>query len=191
MMIGNSTTQTNVSNRSRKYIYWNAIIAGAIVAVGITVLFNLLTIGVGFALFNRTPGSMMALTFATVGWMVVGSYMTLFIAGWVSGRLIHNEYSFHLSNGMLHGFATWSLYLIICILLLSLMTQSVSATILKSFFINLSMESTTAQNATSPDVHKLGYATLVTFSIFFFGAVGSCIGAACGIHESRKYHENR
>jgi hypothetical protein len=145
----------------------------------------LLTIGVGFALFNRTPDGVVALTFATVAWMIVGSYMTLFVAGWVTGRLVYNEYSFHLANGILHGFVTWSLYLIISIVLLALMSQPASAAILKSFFINVTADST------SIDVHKLGYATIVTFFIFFIGAAGCCIGSSCGIKESKKCYESK
>ena len=39
-----------------------------------------------------------------------------------------------------------------------------------------------AANATN----KLGYAGLVTFAIFAVGALGCCIGACCGIKESKR-----
>lgn len=181
---------TSVKERT-KHIYWKAVTVGVISAVGITFLFNFLTIAVGLILFNRGQDSMMALTFGTVAWMVVGSYMIMYVAGWIGGRQLYTDYSFNVANGLLHGFVIWSLYLIVSIVLLSLMPEAVTAAILKSLFIHLPGKTETAQAVTTSNVHNVGYAALVTFFIFLMGMIGCCIGAACGIKESKKHYANQ
>ncbi|MGE3318793.1 MAG: hypothetical protein AB7I18_05805 [Candidatus Berkiella sp.] len=169
------------SNCHHKYLCWRAIFAGAIFAVGISFLFNLLTVGLGLSLYTESPDGKLAFTFAGVSWMMVGSYVILFFAGWITGRLVPDQHSFHLANGMAHGFIAWSLYLIVSVILLSLMKDAIVVPALKSFFIDLSNSHVAKVQAT-----KLGHAGLVTFFIFFFGALGACIGAACGIKESKR-----
>ncbi|MCS5711288.1 hypothetical protein [Candidatus Berkiella aquae] len=186
-MNDNTIPLTTVKERT-KHIYWKAVTVGTISAVGITFLFNFLTIAVGLILFKRGQEEMLALTFGTVAWMVVGSYMTLYVAGWIGGRQLHGEYSFNVANGLLHGFVIWSLYLIVSIVLLSLMPDAVVSTILTLLFIHLPAATEAGQHVSTSTVNNAGYAALVTFFIFFMGMVGCCIGAACGIKESKKYY---
>lgn len=186
----NTLPLTTVRNRT-KHIYWKAVTIGVISAIGITFLFNFLTVAIGLILFKRDSEAQLALTFGTVAWMVVGSYMTLYIAGWIGGRQLHAEYSFNVANGLLHGFVIWSLYLIVSIVLLSLMPNAVSAAILKSLFISLPGPNETAQAISTSNINNVGYAALVTFFIFFMGMIGCSIGAACGIKESKKQYANQ
>ncbi|HRE32843.1 MAG TPA: hypothetical protein PLD88_12770 [Candidatus Berkiella sp.] len=185
-MSENTIPLTTIKERT-KHIYWKAVTVGTISAVGITFLFNFLTIAIGLILFKRGQEEMIALTFGTVAWMVVGSYMILYVAGWIGGRQLNTEYSFNVANGLLHGFVIWSLYLIVSIVLLSLLPDAVAATILKSFFIHLPSANEVGQQIATSTVNNVGYAALVTFFIFLMGMVGCCIGAACGIKESKKY----
>lgn len=186
------TTSNQTPYFRPKHLYWKAVWVGAIVAVGMTFLFNLLTIGIDLSLLKRNPNEMMALTFGTVAWMVVGSYVTLFIPGWVTGRLVNEEYSFHLGNGFLHGFVMWTIFLMINIIFLLLLSLSSSAAALKTYFLNLTSIGNLSQVQQSTEaVNQLGYLALVIFSIYFIGALGSCIGASCGIKESKRCHQAR
>jgi len=170
-----------------KYLHWKAVFAGAVMAMGMTFLFNLLTLALGLSLYAPDHTEKMALTFASVAWFVVGSYIVLFIPGWVAGRLVGHDHSFHLANGFLHGFVTWSLYLMISWLFLSAMKDATSTSILQSLFSAMQANHT-ASNMPTNEVHNIGYTGLVIFSAFFIGAMGCCIGASCGIKESKKHH---
>jgi len=186
-----NSTIHQLPNHQHKLLCWKAIFAGAIFAVGISFLFNLLTVGLGLSLYTESPDGKLAFTFAGVAWIMIGSYITLFVAGWVAGRLVSDQHSFHLANGMFHGFMAWSIYLIISVVLISLMADVVSGAMLKSFFIDISNHQTTQGvvsqvNVSTVHANKLGHAGLVTFFIFLLGALGSCVGASCGIKESKR-----
>jgi hypothetical protein len=87
---------------------WSAIFAGVTAAIAVQLLLNLLGIGVGAATINplegQHPGQGLAVGAAI--WFVISSIISLFVGGWVAGRLagIPNK-----KDGALHGFVTWAL----------------------------------------------------------------------------------
>lgn len=184
-VIPNRVTDNNYpvctsSCTQKKPFCLKSVFAGALVAVGLTFLFNLLTLGLGFSLFTPHEAGKVTLGFAGIAWMLVGSYIILFIPGWVAGRLVAHQDSSHVCCGFLHGFSTWCLYLIMSWVLLFFMKDPLSAAMMKSFFINLVPETT------NPQINELGYAGLITFAIFLMGALGATIGGACGIKACKK-----
>lgn len=174
-----------------KYVSWHAILAGAMTALGLTFLFNLLTVGLGLTMYTHNEQGMQVLAFAGFAWILIGIYILLFLSGWVTGRLVHRDYSLHCCNGALHGFIMWALYLILSILILSHMTET-TVILLKSTLATVSPEtvaSTTnaaTTTATTSDIHKAGWSALGTFLVFFGGAFGACVGALYGIREGKK-----
>lgn len=189
-----------------KYVSWNAILFGSLVAIGLTFLFNLLTVALGLSLFSPSQSGKMALTFAGFAWILIGGYIILFLAGWVTGRIVSHKHSLHAANGILHGFLAWTIYLIISMFVLSHMASESAATLLRNTVIQSNVTHDTDLNATestkrnvnaendanepSPhQVHKAGIATFATFFIFLIGAIGCCAGACYGIKECRKCHE--
>lgn len=172
---------TENSSKIVKYISLWALFVGTVTAIGLTFLFNVLTMGLGLSLFTEKESGQIALTFGGVAWMIVGSYMALFIPGWLCGRLINNEHPLQMWVGVLHGFLTWSLYLMLSWILLAIIADDLTVRILHSFFINIG-DKTIAAN-------KMGYTGLISFFIFFIGAIGCCIGAACGMNENRRVNK--
>lgn len=177
----------------RKHVSWGAILAGTFVAVGLTFLFNLLTVGIGLSVFTRTEQGADILTFSGLAWMVVGGYILLFISGWVAGRLIKSSTSYHALNGAMHGFIVWTLYLIVCLLLISQIAESGSLAMIRSAFFHLPSDTALANvqhaanvTASAATARNVGHVALATFFVFAVGALGSCIGAACGIRESKR-----
>jgi hypothetical protein len=189
-----------------KYISWQAILGGSLVALGLTFLFNLLTIAIGLSLFTQNTTGKMALTFGGFAWILIGIYIILFLSGWVTGRIVNHRHSLHGANGFLHGFLTWTLYLIISLFALSHMASDSAAALLKTTAVNTEIDSNESVQAGTENtgdsssvkaqsaqetksVHKRGITTFSTFFIFLVGAIGCCVGAGYGIRESRKCHE--
>jgi hypothetical protein len=155
----------------QKSITWQAVITGALIAVGLTFLFNLLTVGLGLSIYSTTNEGVNTLAFAGFIATLIGAIVILFIAGWKTGKLIKmcpkhchtcgliNESSVNPAvttekgictfkhhccyNSMTHGFLTWVFYLMISLVFLSFVSHAQTLNILKnSFFISIPAEHT-------------------------------------------------
>jgi hypothetical protein len=99
-------------------ISWGAIFAGTIAAIAIQLLLSLLGAGFGAATINpqqgQQPGQGLAIGAAI--WFVLSSIISLFLGGWIAGRLagIPNK-----QDSALHGFVTWALASLVLVYLLS------------------------------------------------------------------------
>ncbi len=69
-------------------ITWSAVLSGALIAFGLTLLFNLLTVGVGLVMYKTTDQGVANL--ALDGYLVTlfGAFVILFVSGWKTGKLI-------------------------------------------------------------------------------------------------------
>lgn len=175
-----------------KHLSWYAVWVGALVALGLTFLFNLLTVGIGLTLYTVDDQGMQVIRWSGLAWMFVGGYIMLFIAGWCTGKQICNGFSFHPCNGILHGFMAWTVYLIISVILFSFFIEATSTTLMKNAFFNITLGSNANPTSSTPNpdaVQTMGLATLSTFLLFAIGALGSCIGAYCGIKASQECHK--
>ncbi len=175
-----------------KSLSWGAVLTGALVALGLTFLFNLLTIALGLSLYTQNADGAKMLTFAGYAWVLIGGYIILFLSGWVAGRLVHHHCILHWCNGILHGFVTWTVYLILSMLVLSYMATPASVSLLRTTFMTITDKTTTPTPNTQNDssstpqtVHKAGHAAFGSFFIFFVGALGCAAGAAYGVRERR------
>jgi hypothetical protein len=86
-------------------ISWGAIFAGAVVALAIQLVLTLIGGAIGLATWNPATGqspSSMTLGIGAALWLVISSLISLFMAGYVAGRLGGTF------NGWLHGLATWA-----------------------------------------------------------------------------------
>lgn len=107
-------------------ISWGAILAGAITAVGVSMLLGLLGVwGSAAAVDPITPGG--SPTVATFGFTAglfsaLSALLALFCGGWVAGRLAGVPSS---ADGMLHGWLTWSLTMVVFFWLITSAATSV------------------------------------------------------------------
>lgn len=95
-------------------VSWGALFAGALVALMVMVLLNLLGVAIGAA----TMEVGVAQTGFGIGagiWWGVSLLLGLFAGGWVAGRLSN---SIDRGEGILHGVVTWSLFVFGSLLLL-------------------------------------------------------------------------
>lgn len=103
---------------SLKRISWSAVFAGVLVAIVAQILLTLLGLGIGLSTVDpvteQNPTS--GLGTGSAIWYIVSSLLSLFIGGWVAGRLAGAPRSF---DGVLHGVLTWSLATLITIYFLT------------------------------------------------------------------------
>jgi len=99
-------------------VSWGALLAGVVIALSIQLLLNLLGIGIGASTIapseGDTPGSGLAVGAGI--WFALSTLISLWVGGWAAGRLAGNVGP---KNGMLHGFATWSLTTLLTFYLLT------------------------------------------------------------------------
>lgn len=107
-------------NRSTsiKRISWSAVFAGVLVAIVSQLLLSLLGIGIGLSTIDpvseQNPTS--GLGTGTAIWYAISSLFSLFLGGWVAGRLASAP---RLFDGVLHGVLTWCLATLITIYFLT------------------------------------------------------------------------
>lgn len=200
---GNLINTNSCKNHCVKSISWKSVMTGALVAVGLTFLFNVLTLGLGLSLFTHNENGQDILVFATLAWMIMGGYIILFIAGWIAGKQkcygCHGHY-FHSGSGFLHGFLVWTVYLVIAVVLIALLADTPMMLYIQKAFLNVTLPNTmtgtlSGENAVAAaqsvqTVNKMGVGTLSTFIIFFMGALGASLGGYCATKHSEQCHHN-
>lgn len=179
-----------------------AIFTGALVALGLGFLANVLSLAIGLTAFSASQTGTM--TFATSGfvWLVVLAIITMFIAGWVTGFLAR-PFCFKRKLGEIYGFSAWSLALILTIILtanagqfLSQRTYLVDRANPAVQLTNELAASVTGQSAKSSggtkantpiaEAENLGTITFATFFILFIGALSATFGGRVGIRDRKK-----
>lgn len=186
-----------------KNLSWGGVVAGALVALGLTFLFNLLTTALGLSLFTKDPDGARVLAFAGYAWVLIGGYVLLFISGWVAGRMVYDNDGSHWCNGIVLGFVTWTFYLILSLMVLSYLAAPVTANLLRTTFIGISDDNvptatvttptstTTTTPASTETVNRAGWVAFGTFFIFLVGAFGACMGAVMGMRGCSRRTDTR
>lgn len=87
-------------------ISWSAVFAGVLVAIVTQMLLTLLGLGIGLGTIDpveeRNP--MAGLGIGSAIWYIVSSLLSVFLGGWVAGRLASTP---RLFDGIVHGVLTW------------------------------------------------------------------------------------
>jgi hypothetical protein len=116
-------------------ISWGAILAGAIIALATQLVLTLIGTAAGLATLNLATGqnpSGVTLGIGAGVWLVISSLVSLFLGGYIAGRLGGTF------NGWLHGLATWATVAMLTILLLTTAAGGLIGTAsgLASFAVN-------------------------------------------------------
>ena len=101
-----------------KRISWSAVFAGVLVAIVTQMLLTLLGLGIGLGTIDpvqeRNPTA--GLGIGSAIWYIVSSLLSLFLGGWVAGRLASAP---RLFDGIIHGVLTWCLVTLLTIYFLT------------------------------------------------------------------------
>lgn len=208
-----------------KVVPWTAIIAGAFVGLGVSFLLYVFGLAIGLSSFTATPAGVNTLAIGGFVGSAVGAFVSMFVGGWIAGYLARRSYGFRdhdstlasdhdLKNcgdkGALYGFITWSLMLVVTILLASHVTSYVASRyntaanptlpIVASYtHTDASTVGEHRMTTTDPNrmtvqdekaVNTVGKTLFGLFVLFFIGAFSSCLGGYMGIKFRCDHHDD-
>lgn len=108
--------ENSVNKISR--ISWAAIFAGAITAITISFMLNILGLGIGLTTIDpmTEQNTLDGLGTGTLIWWGLSSLAALFVGGLVAGRMAGYPSN---SDGGLHGFLSWAVYTLVSLYILT------------------------------------------------------------------------
>lgn len=179
-------SKTNLVHSSDcKCLSWRPIIAGALVAIGLTFLLNLFLVAMGVTAFSVNEEGTEALALMGLVATSFGIIASMFAAGWVTGYLGRTHCTKrHL--GALYGFLAWCLALIVTIFLMTHVQQYISfyghfiSGRADSFQISSGVASAATTLKTLPP-KTLVISTYIIFVLFFLSAFSCSLGGHCGM----------
>lgn len=117
---------THLETAKNKFsrISWGGVFAGAIVAITIAFLLNILGLGIGLTSIDPLTEyqTFDGLGTGTIIWWVISNLAALFVGGLVAARAAGLPSS---TDGGIHGFIAWGLYLLLSIYLITNITGSI------------------------------------------------------------------
>jgi hypothetical protein len=189
-------------------ISWSGIIIGALVAIGLGFLMNLFGVAIGLSAFKISNEGIKTLAIGGYIGLLIGSIAIMFFAGWVSGYLGRASCK-NRDVGALYGFATWCVAFIFTVLLTAHIGQFTAHAGDALDYSSHAATNYQVYGTTNPDApmvsqnnrnhadsrmpansvvvneekvaHVLGLSLLLTFVLFFAGALAACFGGYCGI----------
>jgi hypothetical protein len=101
-----------------RFLSWGWIIGGALVAVGLSFLLNMLMVSLGLSTFTVDGEGLTTMAITGYIAMLIGIIIVMFLAGMVAGcgAKAYGQRSY---SGALHGFISWCLALLISIVFAS------------------------------------------------------------------------
>ncbi len=202
-------TKENLIVTEREYpihhhyrVCWSAIFAGTFVGLGLAFLLHLYGMAISLSAFSSSPTGASVIAIGGFLGMLVGVIASMATAGFVAGYLGRFHYH-HIKGGIIYGFITWSLILLMSAIMAGPVMNYVSlntnyatgSKLTDTSKVNVTNEPTSPRiknnkNADSPVVEitptELAWSGWVIFALFFVGALSSCIGACCGMQCKRE-----
>lgn len=164
-------------------VSWTAIVAGALTAISLSFLFNLLNAGLGLVSFPNLFGGLVSLSIGGLLWVILCTIVAMFIAGYVAGK-IHRHYFGVGCGGCLHGFLAWSLALLLSLIVAAHFVQAGAHAIeaaKETTTVNIDVgEHGVASERAQTAVSVLGGVTLGAFFTFLLGAAAASVGGHLG-----------
>lgn len=176
--------ETEIHIHECKCLSWKPIIAGALVAVGLSFILNLFSVAIGLTAFTAESNGAETLAIGGLIGTSIGIIVSMFVAGWIAGYL-GSRYCVKRHLGSLYGFLTWCLALIIGILLAShaqdyitFYTHSLSGT---THVVAQAQGVTNTSAAISTPTENVVISTYILFCLFFLSALACCLGGHAGM----------
>jgi hypothetical protein len=177
-----------------KRICWSAIFVGALVAIGLGFLLNLFGMAIGITAMSMDEQGAFVVSVGGLIGILIGVIASMLVAGYASGYL-GRLYCPRRNLGILYGFATWSLALILSAVLAAYAseyienyTNNLSSTVVITTDSENSANLQTSNDA-NPDrpaavkatPETLAWSAFLVFVLFVIGAISACIGALWGM----------
>ena len=195
------TTQANIDDqnyyRSTKRISWSAILAGALVGVGLSFLLNLFGVAIGLSAFSMSESGAASLAVGGLLGLIISTIVAMYFAGLTSGYL-GRLYVPKRNMGIVYGFTTWSVSLILTVVLtahIGSYIDSYSTTVTRNSVVVSQVKAEPAKTSHISDEQKqkietvtpkqatggMAVGAFIVFALFFVGAFASCVGAHHGM----------
>lgn len=116
-VVGTPVLVTGTVSRTAR-ISWGAIVAGAVIALAIGLMLNILGAAVGAAMVDTSTRQLPVASSLGIGaavWLLVANLIALSIGGYAASRLSGTTDG---TDGTLHGIAVWAATLLISVVLL-------------------------------------------------------------------------
>ena len=181
---GSSVREASVES-SDSAVEWGAVTAGALAALGLTII--VMTLGSGLGLATVSPWSFTKPALTTFGitagiWLIVMQWLSSALGGYLTGRLRKkwvgirtNEVAF---RDIAHGFLSWALATVIMAAVVTVGSAIAAAGVAPTEASSVSNEA--AEQARRVAVHFAAYSSL---SFMIGAAIGSLAGALGGYHR--------
>lgn len=190
----------NCNGHRSTHFSWAAIFVGALVGVGLGFLLNLFGMAIGLSAYSATPDGATAIAIGGVLGILIGVIASMGAAGFVAGY-IARFYHCYCHGGVIYGFVTWSLALMLSALLLipishyvSFYEDNLNPSAITTEVVSAKNDGTVSKVSTEVEKNKLAataaeqvtpknlaWSGWIVFLLFFIGALSSCIGACCGM----------
>jgi hypothetical protein len=195
MMNTDNTLKTTVCWKTTPTrICWSALLIGAFTGVGLGFLLNLFAMAIGLSAYSSSPSGANAVAIGGVIGLLIGVIASMGVAGFVAGYL-GRFYHCYCHGGVIYGFATWSLALMLSALLFIPMANymafyeenlspAVASAEATHTVANTPTTTSTPTTAVSVQTKHLAWSGWILFIIFFIGAFSCCVGACYGMRCS-------
>lgn len=198
------TEPSVTTNNCFKRICWSSIISGALVALGLNFLLGLFGVAIGISTFTLTTDGAIVLAVGGLLGISLGLVATMLASGYTAGYL-GRMYAPQRNLGILYGFLTWSLAIILSALLVGHINNyatTFSNVTSRSVFVVPSEKTNTSEPVTVETLpssmdenHKtikvtatatsMALSAFTLFGLFALGALASCVGALWGMNCRR------
>lgn len=195
-------------------ISWSAIFTGALVAIGLGFLLNLFAVATGLSAFTLSDTGASVLAIGGFLGLLIGIIASMLASGYAAGYLGH-LYRPGTNLGIVYGFSTWTLALLLSALValplghymtnyhdtltkttsLSVTTDKTADSLVKTVSVEKKATATPVKPneenaAVKAPVSTVVWSAFAIFSLFFIGALASCLGACWGMNccHNRKIH---
>ncbi|MFW2569365.1 MULTISPECIES: hypothetical protein [Legionella] len=201
-------TEHSHCSHTYKRISWSAIVIGALVAVGLNFLLNLFGLAIGLSAFTMSDAGASTVVIGGMLGILIGIIAAMLAAGYAAGYL-GRLYCPQRNLGILYGFSTWTLALILSALITMPLTHhvtnytkmaspSISVITKKSMDTGKVVSAATvspashhqnihqkAMNVTAP-TETTAWSVFCVFILFFISALSCCFGACWGMSCCRE-----